>query len=216
MSIEIKLSKKRIPYGKAMFFLNKRVEAVKNGDNKELIWILEHPKTYTAGVSFKQSEIINTFEVTKYGTFPSDMVGKISFYSQAANSLTGDDVRISKRLYIPYKKLRGFEKGKVGPKDDNSYIGGNYVSALNLSTTLPQILPSLQNTDFSFFVDMANVWGVDYNSSIDDGSTLRSSAGLSIDLLTAIGPLNFSFSETISKASSDRTESFRFNIGTSF
>ena len=164
----------------------------------------------------EQSEIINTFEITKYGTLPSDMVGKISFYSQAASSLTGDDVRISKRLYVPYKKLRGFEKGKVGPKDDNSYIGGNYVSALNLSTTLPQILPSLQSTDFSFFVDMANVWGVDYNTSINDGSALRSSAGLSIDLLTAIGPLNFSFSETISKSSSDRTESFRFNIGTSF
>ena len=44
MSIEIKLSKKRIPYKKAMLFLNKRVEEVKNGDNKELIWILEHPK----------------------------------------------------------------------------------------------------------------------------------------------------------------------------
>ena len=59
MSIEIKLSKKRIPYKKAMLFLNKRVEEVKNGDNKELIWILEHPKTFTAGVSFKKDEIID-------------------------------------------------------------------------------------------------------------------------------------------------------------
>ena len=57
MSIEIKLSKKRIPYQKAMLFLNKRVEEVKNGENKELIWALEHPTTYTAGVSFKNSEI---------------------------------------------------------------------------------------------------------------------------------------------------------------
>jgi|TARA_Y100000389_G_C17345938_1_gene455835 lipoyl(octanoyl) transferase len=59
MSIEIKLSKKRIPYKKAMLFLNKRVEEVKNGENRELLWILEHPKTYTAGVSFKQNEIID-------------------------------------------------------------------------------------------------------------------------------------------------------------
>ena len=59
MSIEIKLSKKRVPYEKAMIFLNKRVEEVKNGDNKELVWILEHPKTYTGGVNFKQSEIID-------------------------------------------------------------------------------------------------------------------------------------------------------------
>ena len=59
MSIEIRLSKKPIPYKKAMLFLNKRVEEVKNGGNKELIWVLEHPKTYTAGVSFKQNEIID-------------------------------------------------------------------------------------------------------------------------------------------------------------
>lgn len=164
----------------------------------------------------ERNELINTFEISKYQMLPSEMVGKISFYSQAANSLTDDDVRISKRLYIPYKKLRGFQRGKVGPKDDNSFVGGNYVSSLNMSTTLPQIMPSLQNTDFAFFIDMANVWGVDYNSSLDDKSTLRSSTGLSIDLLTALGPLNFSFSETLSKASSDKTESFRFNIGTSF
>jgi len=59
MNIEIKLSKKRIPYKKAMLFLNKRVEQVKNGYNKELIWILEHPITYTAGVSFKNNEVID-------------------------------------------------------------------------------------------------------------------------------------------------------------
>jgi len=59
MSIEIKITKKPISYEKAMIFLNKRVNEVKNGDNKELIWILEHPKTYTAGVSFRQNEIID-------------------------------------------------------------------------------------------------------------------------------------------------------------
>ena len=58
MSIEIKLSKKRFSYQKAMLFLNKRVEEVKNGHNKELIWVLEHPKTYTAGVSFKNNEML--------------------------------------------------------------------------------------------------------------------------------------------------------------
>ena len=164
----------------------------------------------------ENSEIINSFEITRYQPLVSDMIGKVSFYSKAANSLTDDDVRISKRLYVPYSKLRGFEKGKVGPKDGTSFIGGNYVSTLNLSTTLPQILPSFQNTDFSFFIDMGNVWGVDYDSSIDDRSALRAASGLAIDLLTPIGPMNFSFSETLYKASSDKTESFRFNIGTSF
>ena len=59
MSIEIKISKKRIPYKMAMLYLNKRVEKVKKGTNRELLWILEHPTTYTAGVSFNKKEIID-------------------------------------------------------------------------------------------------------------------------------------------------------------
>ena len=43
MSIEIKISKKPISYKMAMLFLNKRVEQVKNGKKRELLWILEHP-----------------------------------------------------------------------------------------------------------------------------------------------------------------------------
>ena len=93
---------------------------------------------------------------------------------------------------------------------------GNYVSTFNLSTTLPQLLPSFQNTDISVFFDAANIWGVDYNSSLDDNSKIRSATGVALDLMTPIGPLNFSLSQPISKASTDITESFRFNLGTTF
>ena len=59
MSIEIKLSKKRFSYKKAMLFLHKRVDEVKLGKNKELIWILEHPTTFTAGVSYSKNDILD-------------------------------------------------------------------------------------------------------------------------------------------------------------
>ena len=59
MSIEIKISKKRFSYKKAMIFLNKRVDEVKLGRNKELIWVLEHPTTFTAGVSYNKKDIID-------------------------------------------------------------------------------------------------------------------------------------------------------------
>ena len=59
MSIEIKISKKRLSYKKAMLFLNKRVDEVKLGKNKELIWILEHPTTFTAGISYNKKDIID-------------------------------------------------------------------------------------------------------------------------------------------------------------
>ena len=160
-------------------------------------------------------EIVNSFETTRYQKI-SETVTKVSFYGKAVNTLSNEDVRISKRLFMPSSKLRGFEAGKIGPIDNNDYIGGNYISALNFSATLPTLLPSFQNMDFSIFVDAANVWGVDYDSSIDDNNKIRSSTGVAMDILTPIGPLNFSLSQPITKNSTDKTESFRFNLGTTF
>ena len=87
---------------------------------------------------------------------------------------------------------------------------------MNFSSTLPQILENSQNTDFLIFLDVANIWGVDYSSSIDDGNKIRSAAGIGVDWFTPVGPLNFSLSQTLSKSSTDKTESFRFNLGTTF
>ena len=163
------------------------------------------------------SELSNAFEITNYKKLSStsDMVGKISFLGKTITGLS-DDVRISKRLNVPSYRLRGFQRGKVGPVDNNDYVGGNYISSLNLSATLPNMVQGLDNLDLGVFLDAANVWGVDYDSSIDDKSTVRSSAGLALNLMTPIGPLSFSFANALSKASSDKTETFRFNLGTQF
>ena len=163
------------------------------------------------------AEIANAFEVTKYKKLSttSRMVGKVSFFGKTVNGLN-DDVRISKRLNIPSSRLRGFERGKVGPVENNDYIGGNHLSSLNLSATLPNLVEGLDNLDVGVFFDAANVWGVDYNNSLDDKSTIRSSAGVALNLMTPVGPLSFSFANALSKASSDKTETFRFNLGTQF
>ena len=163
------------------------------------------------------NEISNAFEISKFKKLStkSEMIGKISFYGKAITSLD-DDVRISKRLQIPSYRLRGFEKGKVGPVENNDYIGGNYLSTINISTTLPNILEDFDNLDIGIFLDAANLWGVDYNSSIDEKSKIRSSMGVALNLMTPIGPLSLSFANTLTKASSDKTETFRFNLGTQF
>ena len=163
------------------------------------------------------AEFANAFQVTKYKKLSStsDMVGKISFFGKTITGLS-DDVRISKRLNVPTSKLRGFERGKVGPVENNDYIGGNHVSTFNLSATLPTVVEGLDNLDVGVFFDAANVWGVDYNSSLDDKSKIRSSTGVALNLMTPIGPLSFSFANAITKASTDKTETFRFNLGTQF
>jgi len=139
-----------------------------------------------------------------------------SFLFSFANSLNNTEIKLSERLFIPSRNLRGFESGKIGPKDGNDFVGGNFISTLNFSSTLPQILENNQNLDFLFFFDAANIWGVDYDSSIDDKSGLRSSIGVGVDWLTPIGPLNFSLAQPLSKKSTDITETFRFNLGTTF
>ena len=59
MSIEIKISKKPVEYTKAIDFLEKRLDKLKNGKANELLWILEHPKIYTCGTSYKNDEILD-------------------------------------------------------------------------------------------------------------------------------------------------------------
>ncbi len=160
--------------------------------------------------------IQNKYDFARYYSPNENAILSFRFLAQSVNSVSGDDVRISKRIYLPSKRLKGFEFGKVGPKDGSDYIGGNYATAINFATTLPGLFKDLETIDFSFFVDAGNVWGVDYSDIIDDSSKIRSSSGLAVDWLTPIGPLSFSFAKPISKADTDRTETFRFDIGTTF
>ena len=158
--------------------------------------------------------IENSLTSSFYKSFGDNLVLSASFFLRTINSLE-DDVRISKRVFVPSRRLRGFESGKIGPKDGAQYIGGNYASALNLSSTFPNIIFEKENIDFNFFIDMANVWEVDYNSNLDS-SKIRSSTGIAINWFSGIGPLSFSYAIPLSEADSDITEKFRFQIGTSF
>ena len=99
------------------------------------------------------AELSNAFIVTNYKKLSStsDMVGKVSFFGKTITGLS-DDVRISKRLNVPSSRLRGFQRGKVGPVENNDYIGGNYVSSLNFSATLPNLVQGLDNLDIGVFV----------------------------------------------------------------
>ena len=159
--------------------------------------------------------IINGYEINSYYEYLSDVVASASFYVSSANSIGNKDVKISDRLYLPSKKLRGFEPGKVGPVDNGDFVGGNYITAINLSSDLP-IFKSFEKTNFIMFFDIGNVWGVDYSSSISNSNKVRSAVGVGLDFFTPIGPLNFTLSQPISKMKTDKTETFRFNLGTTF
>ncbi len=156
----------------------------------------------------------NSFTSSAYHSLSDNLILSARFFVKAVNSLD-DNVRVSKRVFVPGRRLRGFESGKIGPKDGTQFIGGNYASSLNLNSTLPNILFENDNIDLNLFIDLANVWEVDYDSSIDT-SKIRSATGIAVNWYSTIGPLTFSYAIPLSEAKSDVTEKFRFQIGTSF
>tara|TARA_B100001063_G_C16632134_1_gene486371 strand:+ start:278 stop:889 length:612 start_codon:yes stop_codon:yes gene_type:complete len=139
MSIEIKISKKRISYKTAMLFLNKRVEEVKLGKNKELIWILEHPKTYTAGVSFKQNEIIDN----KIKIIKTNRGGKITLHNPGQKivyfvinlNIRKRDIRklisILETSIIEFLKILKI-KGKKDKDNIGIWVKGKKIAAIGL------------------------------------------------------------------------------------
>ncbi len=126
MNIETKISQKRVTYKKAMNFLNKRVEKVKNGKNRELIWVLEHPKTYTAGVSFNQKDILNK----KIDLVKTNRGGKITLHNPGQKivyfiiNLNHRKKDIRKFINVIEKSIIDFLKiYKIKAKRDKKNIG---------------------------------------------------------------------------------------------
>jgi outer membrane protein insertion porin family len=162
-----------------------------------------------------QASIYNAIYYTKYHLFTENVIGALKFYGANITAIE-DDVRLTKRLHISSRKLRGFESHKIGPKDGVDYVGGNYATALNFEAALPNLLPESTQMDVAVFMDAGNVWGVDYDSSVNDSSGIRSSVGVNSNVYTPIGPLSFVYALPITKESTDTTQTFKFQIGTSF
>jgi len=160
--------------------------------------------------------LTNQYEFTKWHQFENKIVSDLGFFVKSIDSLNGKDVKISSRITMPKSKLRGFKTGKLGPTDGGDFVGGNYAMSLNFNSTLPMILPSLETIDFKYFLDIGNLWGVDYSDKLNQSNTIRSSTGLGINWLTPIGPLSFTLAKELKKATTDEIESFSFNLGTTF
>ncbi len=163
-----------------------------------------------------QPHLKNNFSTNHYKEFSEDLIGALKFGVTSINGIGDDDVRLSKRLGLSSKKLRGFEPGKIGPKDGDDFIGGNYTTSLNLEANFPNFFPEKSNAEIGLFLDAGNVWGVDYSDTIDDSNKLRSTFGVNTSWLSPAGPLSFVFSKNITKASTDIDQTFNFRLGTTF
>ena len=162
----------------------------------------------------ESNTLLNGYQLDTYHSY-DNITSSLGLYLRAVTGLS-DDVRISERIRLPRKRLRGFESGKIGPVDANDHVGGNYAASINFQSNLPFLFPSFQSVDFNYFIDAGNVFGVDYSSDVGDSSHIRSSTGFGLEWFSPIGPFTFTLAQPISKIDTDKTQSFQFNIGTTF
>jgi len=182
----------------------------------------------TSGTVFYFSQDIDTFisdihafktniGATVYKELVNDkFIGSAKARLANSTAINNKDIKISDRLFSSSSDLRGFEPRGVGPVDTNDHVGGNNLVTLSLKSTFPNPIPDGLRSTTYLFLDMGNVWGVDYSDTISNSSKIRSTTGIALDFISPIGPLSFTYSIPISKASTDKEQNFLFNIGSSF
>tara|TARA_X000001036_G_scaffold147019_1_gene139888 strand:- start:1508 stop:2119 length:612 start_codon:yes stop_codon:yes gene_type:complete len=126
MSIEVKISKRPISYKIAMKFLDKRVEKIKENQGRELLWILEHPITFTAGIRSNKNEILDK----KIKLIKTNRGGKITLHNPG-QKIIYFVLNLNKRKKDIRKLINIIEKAiieflslyKIRSKNDKKNIG---------------------------------------------------------------------------------------------
>jgi outer membrane protein insertion porin family len=194
-------------------FLYDQRDSKFNPTSGSIIYFDQNIATFFSDIPTVQTGVGVTF----YKELLSDkFIGSAKARLSNVTAFNDKDVKLSDRIFASSTDLRGFEQRGVGPVDSGDHIGGNNLASVSLKSTFPNPIPeNLRATTFLFF-DMGNVWGADYSSLISDSSKLRTSTGIALDLVSPIGPLSFTYSIPLSKASTDKEQNFLFNIGSSF
>jgi len=194
-------------------FLYDQRDSKFNPTSGSIIYFDQNIATFFSDVPTIQTGVGATFYKE---LFSEKFVGSTKVRLANVVAFNDKDVKLSDRIFASASDIRGFEQRGIGPVDSGDHIGGNNLATLSLKSTFPNPIPeNLRATTF-LFLDIGNVWGVDYSSLISDSSKLRTSTGIALDLMSPIGPLSFTYSVPLSKASTDKEQNFLFNIGSSF
>ena len=110
--------------------------------------------------------------------------------------------------------FKGFDYRGIGPTKDGIYLGGNQFFTSTLGYGSSFIFDDKDNINIKLFLTSGSIGYSDYSSNED--FNIRSSAGFSLDFITAIGPISFSYAIPILKEIDDKQRSFSFSIGSSF
>ena len=142
MNMEIKISNQLIPYKIAMNNLNRRVEMIKKGQARDLLWILEHPTVYTAGIRSLKSEILDKklkiVKTNRGGKITLHNPGqKIIYFAVNLNKKKKDIrnlVTIIEDSIIDFLKLYKI-KGKSDKKNIGIWVKNKKIAAIGIKVS---------------------------------------------------------------------------------
>jgi len=194
-------------------FLRDQRDSKSNPTSGSIIYFDQNIATFFSDIPSVQTGVGATFYKELFSDkFIGSAKGKIANIT----AFNHKDVKLSDRIFASSSDLKGFEPRGIGPVDSGDHIGGNNLATLSLKSTFPNPVPeNLRATTF-LFLDIGNVWGADYSSSVPDSSKLRVSTGIALDFISPVGPLSFIYSIPLSKASTDKEQNFLFNLGSTF
>lgn len=130
-----------------------------------------------------------------------------------AESLSGN-LRTKNTYSLGGLNFKGFDYRGIGPFNGNTYLGGNKYFTSTIGYGSSFLFDQKDNINMKFFVTTGSLWDSDYSQNNE--FKLRSSMGLTLDLLADVFPISFSYAIPIEKSRSDKIRRFNFSIGTSF
>lgn len=110
--------------------------------------------------------------------------------------------------------FKGFDYRGVGPFSDDIYLGGNKYFSSTIGIGGSFLFDQKDKVNSKLFISNGSIWDSDYSN--DNNFNLRSSMGISLDFLTAVGPLSLIYAVPIQKENNDKVRNFNFTLGTSF
>jgi len=139
MTLEVKISKKLIPYNSAFTFLKKRVDSIKKLKSNDLLWILEHPLAFTGGIRSNKNEIldkkIKIIKTNRGGKITLHNPGqKIIYFALDLNKKKKDirnlvrQVELSIIDFLKLYKIKAYtDKKKIG-----IWVNGKKIAAIGI------------------------------------------------------------------------------------
>jgi outer membrane protein insertion porin family len=181
----------------------------------------------TPGLDIQMYKI--TLQETWYKDLSKDFTVMLNGQLGYADSYGGKEFPFFKNFYLGgVNTVRGYRQGSIGPvclENDttcgsgnlgrNTFLGGNKQVVANAELFMP--VPFLKNDNNQFrlsaFIDAGNVYGLDESINL---STIRYSAGMGVLWVSPFGPLKLVYAVPFNNLSTDRTESFQFQMGQQF